>query len=221
MNYYMEPKEEVAKFVANRLIDLLGSGKKVLWLLSGGSGGQICVEASRLLAGRDLSGLFVTMSDERYGEVGHQDENMQILLDAGMSLPGAVLYRPLQGKSMDQTVADFASWLESVNKQVDYRLAVVGIGEDGHICGIKPGSSAVDSRELVDGFVGDDFQRITVTPVFLELLDEAVVQAYGASKHSVVDRLLQSEGDKKSFPALSVLEIPKTSLFSDFADNEV
>lgn len=216
MDYRNEPQSNVAKLVAERIAGQLDAGKSVLWLLSGGSGGQVCVDASKLLAGKDLSRLYVTFSDERYGEIGHGDENYQILIDKGLVLTGAHVYRPLQGLSQAETADRLANWLQEAPAKVDYKLAVMGIGEDGHTAGVKPYSPAVDSQSEAEIYEGDDFVRLTVTLKFISELDEAIVQAYGQSKHEVIRRLLEGEGDLSSFPALAIRNISKVTVFSDY-----
>lgn len=213
--YKNEPSVNVAQLVASRLSELLGSGKKVLWLLSGGSGGQVCIDANKLLTEVDFSNLYVTMSDERYGEVGHADENYRILTEGGLVLPGANFYRPLQGVSRDETTDRLIEWLSEVANEVDYKFAVMGVGEDGHTAGVKPLSPAVDSQEMAEIYQGDDFERLTVTASFIADLDEAIVQAYGPSKHGVIKKLIEGRGELNEFPALAIRKIKKVTIFSD------
>lgn len=218
MKYSSPPKESVASFVAARILKKLSEGKKVLWLLSGGSSGATCVEVSNLLQGHDLSKLYVTMSDERYGPLNHPNENVAILIKTGLSLPGATFYRLLRGETIDETTASYMGWLQEVGDYVDYKIAVLGIGEDGHTCGVKPHSIAVDSTRLAENFASDDFKRITITLQYLRMLDEAAVQAYGETKHDVVRRLLAGEGDVHSSPMLAIRDIPNTTVFSDYKE---
>ena len=208
---------QVAEFIADRLAALLADGKSVLWLLSGGSGGTVCAEAGQLLKQKvqDFSRLYVTMSDERYGPVGHPDENMAILLASGLDLPGATIYRPLSGKSRHETTADFSNWLDQNKSQVDYSLAVLGIGADAHTSGIKPGSVATTTQGAAVDFDGDDFERITTTSHFLKTVDEAVVQAFGEPKQDVVKQLKLGEGNEAEAPMLAIRKIEKVTLFSD------
>lgn len=218
LRYHNLPQTSVAPFIAQRIKHLLANGEKILWLMSGGSGGAVCVEVSHLLSGEDLTNLYVALTDERYGPVGHSDENMQILIDNGLALFGATLYRTLSGKSRQETTSDFADWLTSTEDQVTYKLAVLGIGEDAHTCGIKPGSSAVWSPRLADSFTGEDFERITITPTYLRTVNEGIIQAYGDSKHAVVSQLLSGGGDLEASPMLVIRDIPKVEVFSDYSN---
>ncbi len=214
--HYSASNQTTIDFTAKRLTKLLQSGKKVLWLLSGGSGGLVCAEVSKRLRAVDKSNLYVTLTDERYGEVNHKDENMRILYDHGFSLPGATVYRPLSGESLSDTVSSFGNWLKGVDQKVDYVFAVLGIGEDGHTAGIKPHSPAVESSRLVEGYQGDDFKRITITPRYLRGVNEAVVQAFGESKHIVIQHLLFDNGKIEDFPMYLIRDIAKVNVFSDY-----
>lgn len=216
IDYQQSPQSDVAPFVAARILEQLEQGKSVLWLLSGGSGGAVCVEASKVLAEHDLSNLYVTMSDERYGPIDHPDENVRQLLDGGLMLPDAMVYRPLIGARRDETTAAFGAWLQTADTNVDYRIATLGIGADGHTCGIKPHSIAVSSTDPAASFTGEDFERLTITANFLRSLDEAVVQAYGDDKHAVVQRLLNGDGAVDDYPMLAIRNIPRVTVFSNY-----
>lgn len=217
VTYRSEPKEAVIEMLSRRLQAQLDSGKKVLWLLSGGSGIDICVRVAERLRSHDVSRLFVSLSDERYGAIGHKDENWQQLLDTGFSVPGAHLYRPLkQGLSRHETTEQFRVWLDDTWSQVEYRIALLGIGDDGHTSGIKPGSPAVSAEESVVDFAGTDFERITTTAHLLAQLDEAIVQSYGESKHDAISRIVHNEGSIEDTPGLIINQIKSVTFFSDY-----
>lgn len=222
IDYRLSPQSYVAPFLASRILQQLQTGKKVLWLLSGGSGIHVCVQVGVLLADKDLTNLYVTMSDERYGTIGHSDENMQQLLDAGLSLPGASIYRPLIGEMIQETTNAYDAWLTSVFDVTDYHIALLGIGEDGHTSGIKPHSPAVHIQTAACHFSGEDYERITTTADFLSRFDEAVIQAYGQSKQAVV-RQLQASNDLSldDFPAGLIRNIPLVTLLTDTNKEEM
>lgn len=221
IHYQNAPKAAVIETLSERLLAELDSGKKVLWLLSGGSGIDICVHVAETLRGHDVSNLFVTLSDERYGPIGHADENWQQLLDAGFGIQGAQLYRPLQQDLDRQSTTDqFRRWLNRAWREVDYRIALLGIGDDGHTSGVKPHSPAVSAHESVVDFTGTDFERITTTIHTLAQLDGAIVQSYGESKHEAISRILGGEGPIEDTPGLVINRIPSVTFFSDYIHNK-
>ena len=212
---------EVASVVAQKISDELGQGKRVLWFLSGGSGGQVCVDASKLLNGKDLSRLTVTMGDERYGKLGHKDENFKILAEGGLKLDGATLYRPLFDAPLTEVVNSFNEWLDQKVEASDYVISITGIGTDGHAFGVKPNSPAVTSNRFAEGFLGEDFARFTLTPKFvLSQVDEMIVQAYGKEKHVILDALLDNRGEIEGFPALMFNQMKNVTLFSDYKEEK-
>ena len=203
--------------IVDTIKGILANNKKVLWLMSGGSGGKVSVSIAKELSGTDISNLYVTLSDERFGAVGHADENWQLLLNDGLSLPGASLYRPLIGLDRDQTTKQFGQWLTQTLDAVDYVIGLFGIGPDGHTAGIKPNSEAVNATEFVASFTGEDFERITITPKFITRIDEAVIQAFGEDKFPVIDQLLTQSVSIEQQPAQILKDVPKVTLYSNYS----
>lgn len=219
MDYiYAENTKGAIDTIVQTLRFHLNENKKVVWLLSGGSGAKVCLEVAKQLQDIPLNNLFVTMSDERYGEVGHPDENWQQLLDSGFSLPSASLYRPLQGLDRQQTTQLFATWLKEHIEAADYAIGVFGIGPDGHTAGIKPHSPATEVSSWAVDFTGTDFERITMTFPAIRALDEAVTQAMGADKAATIDELLHSDTDLASQPAQVLKTVKKSTLYTDYKE---
>jgi 6-phosphogluconolactonase/glucosamine-6-phosphate isomerase/deaminase len=213
--YSDNPISATAQHLASTIKEHLAAGEHVLWFLSGGSGIQVVLETDRLLVDTDLTNLHVTLSDERYGPVDHPDENWKQLLDDGMQLQGATLYRPLIGEECTKTTDEFGAWIMQTMSNVNYKIGLFGIGNDGHTAGIKPHSSAVDAAAWADSFQGDDFQRITMTPFAISQLDEAVIQASGADKLSTLRQLVHQTIEITNQPAQILKTIKKCTLYTD------
>ena len=64
----------------------LTAGKKVLWLVSGGSNITASVQLMQNLADDLTKNLTIMAVDERYGLVGHADSNEGQLLAAGLTI---------------------------------------------------------------------------------------------------------------------------------------
>jgi 6-phosphogluconolactonase/glucosamine-6-phosphate isomerase/deaminase len=206
--------DPVADFIAGRLIQHLEEGKRVLWLVPGGSSIVIAAAVSQHLKGKPLGKLAVTLTDERYGEINHPDSNWRQLDEAGFELPGASLRPVLQGLDLDSTVGSFAETLKEEFNRADYRLGFFGIGPDGHTAGILPGSPAVRSGVLTAGYDAGNFRRLTMTPPAIDQLDEAVVYAVGEAKWPVIDALATSiEWDVQ--PAQALKQVPRLTVFND------
>lgn len=211
--------EPVIEHLIGTLTQRLSDGQRVLWLLSGGSGAKVCLEVAKGLTDMPLDTLFVTLSDERYGPIGHPDENWQQLLDNGFALPGATLYRPLIGKDRGETARAFGDRLQQYIHAVDYRIGLFGVGPDGHTAGIKPRTSAVDAPGWTTDFIGEDFERITMTFAAVRHLDEVVIQAMGPDKASTLDQLLHTDTSPSVQPAQVLKQVKKSTLYTDYKES--
>jgi 6-phosphogluconolactonase/glucosamine-6-phosphate isomerase/deaminase len=204
----------VADYLAERITLLLGENKRVLLLLSGGSAIKVAAALAPKLQDARLPGLAVTLTDERYGEPGHPDSNWKQLLDAGFSLPGAVLVPVLQGNNMDDTVAAFDGALRTAIKHADYCIGLFGIGADGHTAGILPLSPAVTASGMAFGYDGGKYQRVTMTAGAITQLDEAVVYAVGSEKWPVIQQL-HDEVSVDQQPAQLLKQVGRVTIYND------
>ena len=216
----IEPATGTVPYLVETIKQHLSNGEKVLWLVSGGSGIAVSSEVSKQLVGSDLTGLSVTLTDERYVPFGHKDENWQQLLDTGFDLPGAQVYRVIQETNVNReiTAAAFEKTLEDWLDQADFSIGLFGIGPDGHTSGIKPGSPAVSEERWVSEYQGDDFARITTTPLFIPQLDEVVTYAVGKPKFATLDALLHQNLPIDEQPAQVLKAAAKSTLFTDFKE---
>jgi len=205
----------VIDYLVKILNSRLESGQKVFWLVTGGSAIAIAVEVSKQLDEKLLHNLTITLTDERYGIVGHRDSNWQQLKDNGFSLPTATLKPVLSGEPMPETTANFAKMLKAMFREADFSLGLFGIGPDGHTAGILPGSSAVNEKSLAHGYDGGIYQRITMTVPAIAKLDEAVVYVVGEPKWAVLDQLERDLPLSKQ-PAQILKQVPKLTIFNDY-----
>ncbi|HET7302418.1 MAG TPA: 6-phosphogluconolactonase [Candidatus Saccharimonadales bacterium] len=183
--------EEAATLLASALNERLVHGKRVLWLVSGGSAVRCAAEAQRLLA-HTSHGLIVMQVDERFGPPGHPDSNWQKLLDAGFSLRGVKCYPVLAGAGLQETVDRYEERLAAELAAADEVVALLGVGADGHTAGILPDSPAVTATSLVKAYRGPDFERITLTPPALKRITWALVYAVSPDKQEVLHSLQHS-----------------------------
>lgn len=218
--YSDKPVEAAADHVVQVIKRHLSDGQSVVWLLSGGSGVSIAIKASQQLADIDLSKLTVSLTDERYGAVGHPDENWQQLLDGGLSLQGAELYRPLQGKSLSDTAKDFGSWLETHLTADAYKLGIFGVGGDGHTAGIKPNSVAATAKGYASGYQSEDFERLTMTFQAIDRLDEVVIQMSGADKQPALQQLLSQSIPLTDMPSQILHKVPVSTLYTNIQEEK-
>lgn len=218
--YTTDPKV-VADYLIKTISSHLEQGERVTWLITGGSGMLIDRLVANGLRDVDTTQLSVTLSDERYGSVGHPDENWQQLLDDGFSLPGAQLHRVLTGHDRVATTTAFSQLLRKLLVEADYSIGLFGIGPDGHTAGIKPHSPAVNSIDYAADFTGDDFERITMTATAILQLDEAVVAAFGEAKFPTLKRLLHEDVPPDEQPAQLLRSVKKCTIFTDYKEENL
>ena len=216
--------DDAAEFVSSSILKQLRSGKRVLFFMAGGSAISVAVKVSQILREYPdknlIKNLTVTLTDERYGPVGHFDSNWQQLLDKGFYLPQAKRIPVLTGN-------DFAAETEKFNKilheklmvggEDEYRIGLFGIGRDGHTAGILPGSLAVDAEGYAFAYKTEKFERITITLKTIEKLDEIIVWAQDKEKWKVIENLLLNENtDIIKQPAQILKKVPLLTIFTDY-----
>lgn len=207
--------QPVVDYLVSVITNKLAAGQPVLWLVPGGSGLQLAVEVANNLAAAPLANLTATLTDERFGPVGHPDSNWHQLLQAGFSLPGATLVPILAGSDRDTTAQAFADRLTELLTPEHYRLGFFGIGPDGHVSGILPDSPAVSATGLAIGYDGGTYQRVTTTPTALAQLDEAVIYAAGQPKWPILDQLSTQDLPISVQPAQCLKQIKNVTIFND------
>jgi 6-phosphogluconolactonase/glucosamine-6-phosphate isomerase/deaminase len=199
-----------------RLITELRAGKRVLWLLSGGSNIRATVEVMDSIDDSLTPNLSLLLADERFGPVGHPDSNWQQLLDAGFTTKQSKPYEILAGQAnLQAATKDYAQLASEALSRADLVIAQLGIGEDGHILGILPGSIAVDSDSLVCGYDSGKLHRLTLTAQALPQINSAYVFAFGDGKQSALTKLRRQKVSPDVQPAQLLKQIPEVYIYND------
>ncbi len=207
---------EVAEFLASKIIQELAQEKKVLWFVTGGSSIAICSATAKLIAQKPHANLTAMLTDERYGELGHPDSNWQKLLETGFELPEAKLLPILTGEERKTATENFDENLRREFQNADYKIGLFGVGSDGHTAGILPESVATKSEALACAYDSSSFERITMTFNAIKFLDEVVIFMQGQEKWPVVKDLEEKEIDIKIQPAQILKRVAKVTLFTDY-----
>lgn len=143
--------------------------------------------------------------DERHVPPDHFDSNYRMAVEAMLSnvpVPPANVHR-VRGESPDaeQVARDYEN---EVRRCVDgqpiprFDLIHLGIGTDGHIASLFPGSAALEERErlCVANWVPTlNARRITLTLPVLNAARAVVLIAAGLEKASIIQRALHDRGE--------------------------
>lgn len=211
--------DPVVDYLSDTISTVLAQDKKVLWLVPGGSSIKIAAEVSKRLSGSSLKNLYVSLTDERYGDVGHADSNWLQLEQAGFNLPEANLRPVLIGQDFDKTVEEYGKEIDKDMKAVDFRIGFWN-WSDGHTAGILPGSPAVSDKGLTSGYDAGVFKRVTITASAIFRLDEAVVYAVGQDKWPVIDQL-DTDLPVNQQPAQMLKAVPRLIIFNDHKSSQL
>ena len=205
----------VADYLFATISTQLAKGKKVLWLMPGGSAIPIAQNVLQKLQTIDCSQLAISLTDERWGAVGHADENWTAIVK-GTQLPTtANLVTVNQGKNIEHTTMDYHAALKQLFEWADYRIGFFGIGPDGHTAGILPHTPAVHSLDLAASYDAGNFKRITMTPLAIERLNTAVAYAVGKPKHCILDEL-SNDISIDDMPSQALKQAGELVIFNDY-----
>lgn len=220
----VDDAQPVIRYLTEIIQSHLSAGERVTWIVTGGSAISIAAMVSQNLATTDTSRLSITLTDERYGLPGHADSNWQQLLNGGFSLPNAHLYPVLRGKELIDTVDDYREILRQVIEEADYTIGLFGIGPDGHIASLFPGYPALNEAAsyavIVENSPKPPPLRISMSPVAVRAVDEAVMYIAGPDKTEVITSLRTPKPSSEQ-PAQLLKQIPTSIIFNDQIEEDI
>lgn len=205
-----------AEPLADRLTHELAGGKRVLWLVPGGSNIALSTEVSRRLPPALTANLTIMLTDERYGAVGHKDSNTVQLELAGFDPQLATMHAVLQpGLSLDDTVTRYARDYAEAVRTHDTIIGQFGMGPDGHLAGMLPHSAAVRAADLAYGYDAPGFTRITLTPPAIQHVLVAYLFAFGTEKIEALNNLHDKNLSLDEQPTQLLKQIPESYVYND------
>jgi 6-phosphogluconolactonase len=115
---------------------------------------------------------------------------------------------------------------ECVDGRPVFDLVLLGIGGDGHVLSVFPGSEAFDSDLLAlavpaPTHIEPHVERVTLNPAVLAVARSILVVATGEAKAIVVRDALQGEGDPRQLPARLARTGTATWILDDAAGSEL
>ena len=216
MRFIKQPASEGVAALGNRLQQELSAGKRVLWFFSGGSNIPLTAQVMNGLAAELTAKLVIMPIDERYGDPGHADSNVQQLLDAGFDVKQGKLIPVLDGNPAEEAAKHFAENLEQCLSESDIAIGQLGMGMDGHVSGILPHTSAVTANGMAHYYHGTDgHERITTTLPMLRRLDTIWLFAYGDNKRQQLLDLRDKALPLDDQPAQVLKEMSDATVYND------
>ncbi|MGH7195254.1 MAG: 6-phosphogluconolactonase [Candidatus Saccharimonadales bacterium] len=217
MKFFNQPVESGQEALLEALKGALKNNKRVLWLVPGGSNIPVSVAVMNQLEPSSTEKLAIMLSDERFGEVGHKDSNLRQLFDAGFDGKKATIVPVLhEGLDLKQTANLYSNAAHTALASATMVIGQFGMGADGHLAGIKPGSPAAGEQEaLAVGYEWDDFTRLTLTTPAICQVKTAFVLAYGAAKKDALEKLKTQKLAINQQPAQILKHIKDVSIYND------
>jgi 6-phosphogluconolactonase/glucosamine-6-phosphate isomerase/deaminase len=205
-----------ATVLEQRLITELTAGKKVLWLVSGGSNIGASVSVMANIPSDLQPQLTIMLIDERFGAIGHPNSNFEQLMQAGFNEGEATLIPVLRlDLTLEQTAEAYNEVIELEFGKADIIISQLGIGADGHISGILPDSPAsIIANQLVTAYTSEPYQRITTTFSALQAITADYSFVFGADKKAALQDL-QTDLSLTAQPSQILKQIPEAYIYND------
>jgi 6-phosphogluconolactonase/glucosamine-6-phosphate isomerase/deaminase len=184
---------QIVEACTTTIQEALKSNKDIVWLLSGGSCIELEVQISKILTPNN--NITVLLVDERFGGVGHNESNWAKLVVAGFCFDKFRSHATLTGQDISTTTNNMCIKLDEMVRSKVEIFAVIGIGSDGHTAGLLPSTQALDSKRLYDHYFTEAFERLTITPLFFQYIDHAIVYTEGNIKLTLLQELIESGQD--------------------------
>jgi 6-phosphogluconolactonase/glucosamine-6-phosphate isomerase/deaminase len=203
--------------LTQRLASELAEGRRVLWLVSGGSNIDATVDVMETITPRLSQGLSILLADERFGPEGHGESNWTSLMKAGFKPKRALLMPVLRGQNtLEEALAHYRAIVRQAFAEHDVIVVQLGMGADGHIAGILPQSAAAqEKKELVVSYESKPYTRLTLTFPALKRADYAYVFAFGDTKAKALFDLHDKRLSLVKQPAQILKRLPDACVYND------
>ncbi len=115
------------------------------------------------------------------------------------------------GRGIEWCATDLADTLRAAGLPTKdgwpvFDLMLIGIGSDGHLLSVFPGSAAIDSTELAlaipaPSHIEPHVQRVTLNPALIGVASDVLIVVTGSSKADVIGEIFGSARDVSRWPA--------------------
>lgn len=208
-----------AKLIMTRLLAAAESKPVVHIAITGGQVGTMIFRAlAKLLDGVDMSNFHIWWVDERFVASSSNDRNELQATEAWLehsSIRAANIHPfPSADEGTIESAAEsFAAAIEAIKPQFD--LVLLGMGEDGHVASLFPGSKAISMGDwlvLEKGSPKPPAQRLSLSLNALNSGNEVFFLVSGKEKAEAVQNVFSGSSD---VPAARVSGKTKTTWMLD------
>jgi len=231
-----------AAFIVRTLAEAVHERGIVHWCTTGGSSapgiyGALC--AAGLRDELDWSRVHTWWGDDRFVPAGEELSNVtpftDVMLDrtSGLAIPAANVH-PIpvaavlaSGGGPADAAAEYGSEIRTEGPAVGadglpvFDLILLGVGPDGHILSVFPGSAVFDSAAWVDSVpapthIEPHVPRVTIHPRLVGAARSVLVATSGAGKADILARVWAG-GDPRELPLRTTLAGNATWLLDEAA----
>ncbi len=242
INIHTVSENQVWDTSSERLIEIIkqNSSKKILLLLSGGSVVGMYGNLVRWIKDKKIRDKFAMgQVDERFkpnGEWKMENARMNIDINANAIWKTGLwevceerkipYFTITQEGTFEESARMYNARMHECMNEYTFKMAILGIGEDGHTAGLLPGyAKGWDKERWIVGYeisnikyqISNIRKRITLTPKALRGLDYALVAAIGENKKDALEKIVKDIKDANidKTPGLILREIQKVDLVTD------
>ena len=165
----------------------------------------------------DFSKWKVVLLDERWVKVDHEDSNQNQIISSFLVLPGFKKDSFFGFHHESSQYPDKEKTDQLLQKIGHCHLSLLGVGEDGHICGLFPQGLKVDKENnsltiITENSPKPPSPRISVSYSYLQKSDKIFFLVFGPSKAHLLKKEVL---DSQIYPFSYLKKSSKNSLFTD------
>ena len=185
---------EASSCLSNLLISEINKSKQDTFSigLSGGSTPKITYSLLRSDI-KDLSKIIFWTVDERWVSKDNDSSNQKLVNSIFSDSEARILEVEYSGISADEDAKKYSSKITDNIKSFD--TVILGIGEDGHIASLFPGTDAVNEKSAL--YVSNEVNilskwRVTATFQLLKEVKNVYLLVTGKSKNEIVKTIMNN-----------------------------